>query len=147
MMTRADFWCRVLGWVQIVVGLAVAILVFTLWSLLNEVFHIGEVSVAVFFKWLAILVFALPPFLSGVFTVFFANKVEQARQGHRGQAHLPLRSLMVLAGLWSAGVVGLAGFSLPPVSLFAILALATVVFGIGGAGWTADLLGKQENQV
>ena len=146
MMTRADFWCRVIGWVQIASGLAVAILVFSLWSLLNEIFHIGEVSVAVFFKWLVIVFFAAPPFLSGVFTVLFANNVEQARLGHRDQAHWALRSLMVLAGLWSAGVVGLAGFSLPPVSLFAILALATVVIGIGGAGWTADLLGKQENQ-
>ena len=146
MMTRADFWCRILGWVQVAIGLAVAILVFLLWSLLNEVFHIGEVAVAVFFKWLVIVIFAVPPLLAGLFTVLFANRVEQARQDYRGQAHWLLRGVMVLTGLWSAGGIGFAGFSFPPVSLLAVLGLATVVIGIGGAGWTADLFGKQEKQ-
>lgn len=143
-MTRADFWCRVLGWLQIASGLGVALLVFWVWELFAAWLDIGSVDVLVFFKWLIIIFLALPPFLSGLLTVLFANKVGQAREGLRGQGIWPLRILMILAGLWSAGVIGFFGLSVPPVTFLAVLAIATVVIGFGGPDWTADLFGKRE---
>lgn len=146
-MNRADFWCRVLGWLQILSGAFMAFMVFALWEFFAVWLDIGQVGFLVFFKWLIIAVFAAPTFLSGLFTVLFASRVEQARQGLRGQTAWPIRILMILTGLWSAGVIGFAGFSLPPVTFLAVLAIGTVVIAIGGADWTADLLGKQEKQV
>lgn len=143
-MTRADFWCRVLGWVQIASGLLMALLVFLLWELFEAWMDLDAVGVLVVLKWLLIVFLALPPFLSGLLTVLFANRVEQSREGLRGQGAWPLRILMILAGLWAAGVIGFAGFTLPPVTLLAVLAAATVVIGIGGPDWTADLFGGRE---
>ncbi|MCB1380411.1 MAG: hypothetical protein KDK89_18890 [Alphaproteobacteria bacterium] len=143
-MTRADFWCRVIGWLQIISGALVALVVFLLWSLFKDWLDIDAVAILVFFKWLAIFFLALPPLLSGLFTVLFANRVEQAREGLRGQGAWPLRILMILGGLWSAGVIGFAGLGLPPVTVLAVLAIATVVMGIGGPEWTADLLVRKE---
>lgn len=143
-MTRADFWCRVLGWIQIVSGLLMALLVFLLWELFDAWLDLDAAGILVVLKWLVIVFLALPPFLAGLLTVLFANRVEQAREGLRGQSAMTLRILMVLAGLWAAGVIGFAGFTLPPVTLLAVLALATVVIGIGGPDWTADLSGRKE---
>ena len=143
-MNRADFWCRVVGWLQIASGVLVGVLVTLVWSLFKDWLDIDEVAILVFFKWLIIGLFALPPFLSGLFTVLFANRVEQARQGLRGAGAWPIRILMILAGLWSAGVIGLTGTQMPPVTPLAILAIATVVMGIGGPDWTADLLKPRE---
>lgn len=142
-MTRADFWCRVLGWVQLVSGAAIALLVFLLWSLFQDWIDIDAVSFFVFLKWLAIIFFAVPPMVSGLLTVLFANRIEQARERLRGQSHWPLRILMILAGLWSAGVIGFAGLSVPPVTLLAVLGIATAVIAIGGADWAADLFSRR----
>lgn len=139
-MTRADFWCRVLGWLQIMSGAFMAFMVFALWEFFAAWLDIGKVGFLVVFKWLIIAIFAAPTFLSGLFTVLFASRVEQAREGLRGQTAWPLRILMILAGLWSAGAIGFTGFGLPPVTFLAVLAIATVIIGAGGPDWTADLL-------
>ena len=143
-MTRADFWCRVLGWLQMLSGAFMAFMVFALWEFFAVWLDIDQVGFLVVFKWLIIGIFAAPTFLSGLFTVLFASRVEQAREGLRGQAGWPLRILMILAGLWSAGVIGFAGFTLPPVTLLAVLAIATVIIAIGGPDWTADLFKRKE---
>lgn len=87
-------------------------MVFLLWSLFQDWIDIDAVSFFVFLKWLVIIFFAVPPMVSGLLTVLFANRIEQAREGLRGQSHWPLRILMILAGLWSAGVIGFAGLGI-----------------------------------
>ena len=139
-MTRADFWCRVLGWVQLLGGAALAAAILLLWELVSQLFMIDGLPALAFLIWLAVAIMALPMLLAGLFTVLFANTVEQARSGLRGQQKVVLRVVMALAGLWSAGVIGLAGLSIPPVSLIAILGLMTALIAIMGADWTADLL-------
>ena len=89
--------------------------------------------------WIIILVLAFPPFLAGVLTLNFANYVEQARNGKRDEAHVVFRVLMALAGLWSAGVMGFLGITMPPLGFFAILGIATAAVAIMGQEWTADL--------
>ena len=143
-MTRADFWCRVLGWVQLLGGAGLAAAILLLWELVSQIFMIGGVAAISFLIWMAVVIMALPMLLSGLFTVLFANAVEQARSGLRGQPKLALRVMMALAGLWSAGVIGLAGLSLPPVSLIAVLGLMTTVIAVMGPDWTADLFKPKE---
>ena len=88
---------------------------------------------------------ALPMFLAGLFTVLFANAVEQSREGLRGQSKAFLRIVMALSGLWAAGIVGFAGMTMPPVGVFTLLALATTIIAIMGPDWTADLFGRKES--
>jgi hypothetical protein len=65
--------------------------------------------------------------------------VEQAREGKRDEQHVLFRVFLALAGLWSAGVVGFLGISMPPLGFFAILGIATAAVAIMGPDWTADL--------
>ena len=90
-------------------------------------------------KWVTIFMFAFPPFLSGLLTIVFADRVEQARLGKREEQHVFLRVVTALAGLWSAGVVGFVGLHLPPIGFFSVLGIATAIIAIMGADWTADL--------
>jgi hypothetical protein len=89
--------------------------------------------------WIIILVLAFPPFLAGLLSLTFADFVEQAREGKRDEQHVVFRVFMALAGLWSAGVVGFLGISMPPLGFFAVLGLATAAVAIMGQDWTADL--------
>jgi hypothetical protein len=139
-MSRADFWCRVLGWAQLAGGLLFAVLVLLLWEFILDIFMIDDIPALSFLVWIFVLVTALPHFVSGLLTVVYANAVEQAGQGMRGQQRIVLRLLMALAGLASAGVIGFAGMSVPPLTLFSLLGLATAVIAIMGPDWTADLL-------
>jgi hypothetical protein len=143
-MDRADFWCRVLGWIQLLAGAAAAICIIFLWELLKELFMIDSVPALSFLVWVFVLIAALPEFLAGLFTILFANAVEQARLGLRGEQKMVLRILMAISGLWSAGIVGFAGFGFPPLGLLGILALATVIVAIMGPDWTADLFKRNE---
>ena len=90
-------------------------------------------------KWLIIFIFAFPPFLSGLLTILFADRVEQARLGKRDEQHVFLRVVTALAGLWSAGVVGFVGLSVPPIGFFSVLGVVTALVAVMGADWTADL--------
>lgn len=146
-MGRADFWCRVLAWLQIGGALVTGAAIYLLWSV-----FIGAMTAGVegtFFldliKWAVIFVMALPPFAAGLLTWVFADKVEKARNGQRGEQHVLLRVLMALAGLWSAGVIGFLGVSLPPVGFFAVLGVASAFIAIMGQDWTAELLGPSHN--
>ncbi|MFN4143725.1 hypothetical protein [Aestuariivirga sp.] len=143
-MNRADFWCRVLGWLQIGGALAVGASIYALWTIIFGWIVIEDGGFFTFIKWIVILIFAFPPFLAGLLTLFFADRVEQARHGMREDSHVILRVFTALAGLWSAGVIGFVGVSLPPISFFAVLGLLSTVIAIMGHDWTADLFGPAE---
>ena len=138
-MSRADFWCRVLGWLQIGGALAVAAAIYALWTLIFGWIVMEDGGFITLVKWILIIIFALPPFISGLLTVVFADRVEQAREGKRDEQHVFLRVVTAMAGLWSAGVVGFIGLSVPPVGFFSVLGVGTAVIAIMGADWTADL--------
>ena len=90
-MTRADFWCRVLGAVQLLGGAAFAGFIVLMWNLFLELFQITDIPALSFLMWIFIALFVLPMMLCGLFTVLFANAVEQARTGLRGQNKILLR--------------------------------------------------------
>lgn len=138
-MTRGDFWCRVLGWLQIGGAVATGLLIYALWALFFGWVEIDGVSFFTFIMWVIIIVLAFPPFLAGLLSLGFADFVEQAREGKRDEQHVVFRVFMALAGLWSAGVIGFLGLSLPPLGFFAILGIATAGLAIMGHDWTADL--------
>jgi hypothetical protein len=144
-MTRADFWCRVVGWLQIAGGLLLAFIVLFLWDFVLRLFMIDSIPPLTFLVWVFVLIMAVPMLLAGLFTVIFANAVEQAREGLRGQSKAVLRVLTALSGLWAAGIVGFAGLTVPPMGLFTILALISTVVAIMGPDWTADLFGRKES--
>ena len=143
-MTRADFWCRVVGWLQIAGGLLLAFIVLFLWDFVLSLFMIVSIPPVTFLVWVFVLIMAVPMLLAGLFTVIYANAVEQAREGLRGQSKAVLRVLTALSGLWAAGIVGFAGLTVPPMGLFTILALISTLVAIMGPDWTADLFGRKE---
>ena len=110
-MNRADFWCRVLGWLQIGGALAVGAAIYVLWAFIFGWIVMEDPGFFAVFKWIIIIIFAFPPLLSGLLTVVFADRVEQAQAGMRDEQHVFLRVVTALAGLWSAGVVGFVGLS------------------------------------
>jgi hypothetical protein len=138
-MTRGDFWCRVLGWLQIAGAVAVGGCIYALWALFFGWIELNDDGFFDLIKWIVILIIAFPAFLAGVLTVIFADFVEQARNGKRDEAHVVFRVILALAGLWSAGVVGFVGITMPSLGFFAILGIATAVAAVMGQDWTADL--------
>lgn len=138
-MTRGDFWCRVLGWLQIGGAVATGLLIHGLWELFFGWIELNDDGFFDVIKWIIIICIAFPPFLSGLLTVSFANFVEQAREGKRDEQRVVSRFFLALAGLWSAGVVGFLGISMPPLGFFAVLGIATAAVAIMGPDWTADL--------
>jgi len=143
-MTRADFWCRVLGWIEILGSAAFAGFILLMWNLFLELFQLEDIPALSFLLWLFIFFAIVPMLLTGLFTVLFANAVEQARNGLREQGKVILRVLMALAGLWAAGVIGTAGLSVPAFGLAGIFALASTGLAIMGPDWTADLFQRKE---
>ena len=143
-MSRADFWCRVVGWLQIAGGAAAAALILFLWQVVRPIFGIEDVTVFGFIVWVFVVILALPALLSGLFTILFANAVEAARGGLREQNHAALRIFMALTGLWSAGVIGVFSLSAPPIGFFSLLGLITTGIAIMGPDWTADLLKPED---
>jgi len=144
-MTHADFWCRVVGWLQMAGGAILAFTLLFLWELALDLVGIESIPGLSFLVWVFVLMMALPMFLAGLFTVLFANAVEQSREGLRGQSKAFLRIAMALSGLWAAGLVGFAGMTVPPAGVFTILALISTVVAIMGPDWTADLFGRKES--
>jgi hypothetical protein len=143
-MNRADFWCRVLGWLQIAGAAVVGAAIYILWELIVGWIELDSGGFFTLVKWLIIVFFVGPPFLSGLLTVLFANTVEQAREGLRGNSHWLLRLFAALAGLWSAGAIGFAGVNVPALGVFAVMGLITALIAIMGHEWTADLLQSNE---
>lgn len=143
-MSRADFWCRVLGWAQIGGAIAVGAAIYALWAFLFGWIVIQNDSFFTVIKWIIITIFALPPFLAGLLTVLFADRVEQAQAGQREESHVFLRVITALAGLWSAGVVGFVGISVPPIGFFSVLGVASAAIAIMGPDWTADLFAPRK---
>lgn len=144
-MNRADFWCRVLGWLQVGGALAVGIAIYALWTLMFGWVAMESPAFLAVFTWIIIFIFAFPPLLSGLLTIAFAARVEQARAGQREEQHVFLRVVTALAGLWSAGVVGFVGLSVPPVGFFSVLGIATALIAVMGADWTADLFAPRND--
>jgi hypothetical protein len=138
-MTRGDFWCRVLGWLQLGGAVATGLLIYSLWSLFFGWIELNDDGFFETIMWIIIIVLAFPPFLAGMLSLFFADFVEQAREGKRDEQHVLFRVFLALAGLWSAGVVGFLGISMPALGFFAILGIATAAIAIMGPEWTADL--------
>jgi hypothetical protein len=138
-MTRGDFWCRVLGWLQIGGAVATGLLIWSLWALFFGWIELNDDGFFGVIMWIIIIVLAFPPFLAGLLSLSFADFVEQAREGKRDEQHVLFRVFMALAGLWSAGVIGFLGISMPPLGFFAILGLATAAVAIMGQDWMADL--------
>ena len=143
-MNRADFWCRVLGWPQIGGALAVGAAIYALWAFIFGWIVMEDPGFFAVFKWIIIIIFAFPPFLSGLLTVVFADRVEQAQAGIRDEQHVFLRVVTALAGLWSAGVVGFVGLSVPPIGFFSVLGVVTALVAVMGADWTADLFAARK---
>ena len=143
-MSRASFWSRVVGWVQLAGGAIFAALILFLWTLVREMLQIDDVPALSFLVWVFVAFAALPTFFAGLFTVLYANVVEQAERGLRNQSKIMLRVLMGLTGLWSAGVIGFAGLSVPPMTLFSLLGLITVGIAVMGPDWTADIFETKE---
>jgi hypothetical protein len=144
-MTRADFWCRVLGWVEMAGSAAFAGFILVMWTLFLELFQIEDVPAITFLIWLFVFFAVMPMFAAGLLTVIFANAVEQARNGLRGEGRIVLRVFLALAGLWAAGVIGFAGLSVPVFGIAALLALASAAIAIMGPDWTADLSATEES--
>ncbi len=142
-MTRADFWCRVLGWLEMAGSAAFAGFILFMWKMFLDLFQIGDVPAITFLIWLFVLFAVLPMFATGLLTVLYANAVEQAREGLRGRNRILLRVFLALAGLWAAGVIGFAGVHAPVFGIAALLALASVAIAIMGPDWTADLSASQ----
>jgi hypothetical protein len=138
-MTRGDFWCRVLGWLQIGGAVATGLLIYSLWALFFGWIELNDDGFFDVIMWIIIIVLAFPPFLSGLLSLIFADHVAQAREGKRDEQHVLFRVFLALAGLWSAGVIGFLGISMPALGFFAILGLATATVAIMGPDWTADL--------
>lgn len=138
-MNRADFWCRVLGWLQVAGAVAVGGAIYAMWAIMFGWVVVEDAGLLSVIKWIFILIFAGPPLLSGLLSLLFARRVEEAAAGKRAEQHVFLRVVTALAGLWSAGVVGFIGITLPPVGFFSVLGIATAVIAIMGADWTADL--------
>ena len=145
-MNRADFWCRVLGWLQIGGALAVGAAIYALWAFIFGWIVMEDPGFFAVFKWIIIIIFAFPPFLSGLLTVVFADRVEQAQAGKRDEQHVFLRVVTALAGLWSAGVVGFVGLSVPPIGFFSVLGVVTALTAVMGADWTADLFAARKGE-
>jgi hypothetical protein len=143
-MNRADFWCRVMGWLQIGGAIAVGATIYAAWAFLFGWIVMENPGFFTTIKWIIIIVFAFPPFLSGLLTIVFADRVEQAQAGKRDEQHVFLRVVTAMAGLWSAGVVGFVGLHMPPVGFFSVLGIATAVTAVMGADWTADLLAPRK---
>lgn len=144
-MNRADFWCRVMGWLQIGGALAVGAAIYALWAFIFGWIVMENPGFFTVIKWIIILIFAFPPFLAGLLTITFADRVEQAQAGKRDEQHVFLRVVTALAGLWSAGVVGFVGISVPPIGFFSVLGIATAFIAIMGADWTADLFAPRNS--
>lgn len=145
-MNRADFWCRVLGWLQIGGALAVGAAIYALWAFIFGWIVMEDPGFFTAVKWFIIIIFAFPPFLSGLLTVVFADRVEQAQAGKRDEQHVFLRVVTALAGLWSAGVVGFVGLSVPPIGFFSVLGVVTALIAVMGADWTADLFAARKGE-
>ena len=128
-----------MGWLQLGGAVAVGGTIYALWALIFGWMVIEDAGFLSFVKWIIIFTFAFPPFLSGLLTMVFADRVEQARLGQREEQHVFLRVVTALAGLWSAGVVGFVGLHVPPIGFFSVLGIATAVIAIMGADWAADL--------
>jgi hypothetical protein len=138
-MTRGDFWCRVLGWLQVGGAVATGLCIYALWALFFGWIELNDDGFFDLIMWTIIIIMAFPPFLSGVLTLVFADHVEQARNGKRDEQHVVFRVFTALAGLWSAGVIGVLGITMPALGFFAILGIATAAIAIMGPDWTADL--------
>lgn len=138
-MNRADFWCRVLGWLQVAGAVVVGGAIYAMWAIIFGWVVVEDMGLLTVMKWIFIFIFAFPPLLSGLLTLVFAGRVEQAAAGDRAEQHVFLRVVTALAGLWSAGVVGFIGISVPPIGFFSVLGIATAIIAIMGADWTADL--------
>lgn len=138
-MTRGDFWCRVLGWLQVAGGVAVAACVYALWSFFFGWIELRNDAFLDAVLWIILFLIAFPALLAGVLTIIFADFVEQARNGKRDEAHVVFRVILAVSGLWSAGFIGVLGFSMPSLGFFAVLGLVTSAVAIMGQDWTADL--------
>lgn len=145
-MGRADFWCRVVGWIQLAASIAFTLFVVFLWRTFLDIFQIEAPGVFRFLLWFFIFITVFPMFLTGLLTVIFANAVEQARNGLRDRGRIVLRLFLALSGLWAAGIIGYAGVHLPAFSIMAVLALVSAAAAIMGPDWTADLLTPRTNQ-
>ncbi|MFT3987131.1 hypothetical protein [Aestuariivirga sp.] len=136
-MDRAEFWCRILGWLQMAGGFVVALTIILVWKLLFAWMEQDNGALFAILISMLVFVFAAPAFLSGLFTVIFARRVEQARNGANGGSNVVLRVLMVFAGLWAAGVIGIGAVTLPHLGFFAVMGLITAFLGLMGAEWLA----------
>lgn len=143
-MSRADFWCQVLGWLQVAGAAAVGGVIYGLWALIFGWMVVEDAGFLTVMKWIIMFIFAFPPLLSGLLTLVFADRVAQAGLGRREDQHVFLRVVTALAGLWAAGVVGFVGLHLPPVGFFSVLGVVTAIIAVMGADWTADLFAPRD---
>ena len=58
-MTRGDFWCRVLGWLQIGGAVATGLLIYSLWALFFGWIEMNDDGFFVVIMWIIIIVLCL----------------------------------------------------------------------------------------
>lgn len=141
MMSQMDFWCRILGWLQILGGLGMAALILIVGKAVD--LQSLNTLAASLLPAILIVFLAVPPILSGLCTLLFARAVTDAINDGSQSEPAVLRVFMGLFGLWAAGVVGIFGLSAPQAGFFAILGLITTALAIVGAQRTATLLGDK----
>jgi hypothetical protein len=137
-MRKADFWCRVIGWLQLLAGVAVAATLFLAIKIVDLSFLPPGARSAL--PILLFLLIGLPQFVTGGLMLRFAGLVEAEREGHATGEHALLRVVLGLCGLWAAGVIGVFGLAAPHLGLFTLLALASAGAAALGPGGTANLL-------
>ena len=137
-MGKPEFWCQVIGWLQVIGGLIVGAAFWFVSYLFSLGFDQNTLPYVLFF--FLFLFVGLPGLLSGLTTLRFASHVKAYRAGVDTGDHFGLRVAMVFAGLWAAGVIGFFGLSVPPMSLFAILGLITVGLAYMGVAGTAGFI-------
>jgi hypothetical protein len=143
-MMRADFWCRVVGWLQIAGGFAAAAMIYAVGKAVD--LEALNTLAATVLPAILIVFVAVPPLVSGFFTLWFARGVSEELAGRGGREPVVLRVFMGLAGLWSAGVVGIFGVGAPQMGFFAILGLITLALAIIGTQRTATLIGDSNSE-
>jgi hypothetical protein len=137
-MGRADFWCRVIGGLQIAAGAAVALTLFLAIRIVDLSFL--PPAARSLLPVVLFLLIGLPQVLTGGLMLRFAALVQAEREGRAVGDQAALRVILSLSGLWAGGLIGIFGFAAPHLGLFSLLALASVAAAVLGPRGTANLI-------
>ncbi len=137
-MRRADFWVRVIGWLLIAAGVAVALTLLLAAKLMQHWLLPPEAASLI--PGLLFLLIGLPQLVTGALMLRYAALVQAEREGRRVGEKAAMRVILGIAGLWAAGVIGLFGLAAPHLGIVTLLGLASVAVAVLGPRGTADLI-------